>query len=270
MIRAGDVIDGKYRVERAIAEGGLGHVYLAKQLGLDRYVAIKHLRPEALEDATVVDRFEREARLAARIASEHVVRIHDVGKTSALGPYIVMEYLEGEDLEALLQRGTLPIDDAIDYVLQVCDALVDAHALRIVHRDLKPANLYLASREGRPPILKVIDFGSSRFIDAPSGHLDFATPAYAAPEVLCADAAVDARADVWALAVVLHEMLAGDMPFAGETELELTERILHDPPIAIRTIREDVPEDIEAIILRCLEKAPARRIGSVAELARRL
>src|SRR6185295_13260114 len=126
-MRAGDVIGGKYRVERPIAEGGLGHVYVATQLGLDRLVAIKHLRPDVLGVAAVVDRFEREGRLAAKIESDHVVRIHDVGVEPALGPYIVMEYLEGEDLDVLLSRGTLSVEEAIDYTLQVCDALVEAH-----------------------------------------------------------------------------------------------------------------------------------------------
>src|SRR5687767_7772000 len=174
VFKSGDVLDGRYRIQHVIAEGGVAVVVAAEQLGLDRHVAIKLLRPEALSDRHLVEHFKSEGSLAAKIKSEHVVRIHDVGEWKGVGPFMVMELLEGQDLEQRLASGPLPMEEAVDYVLQACDALVEAHHLRIVHRDIKPANLFLAARPPRAPILKLIDFGISkvvpRVIEGPSGE----------------------------------------------------------------------------------------------------
>ena len=157
-VREGEVIAGKYRVERVLGVGGMGVVVAATHLELEQRVALKFLLPDAAANADVAARFGREARAAARIHSEHVARVIDVGTLPTGAPYMVMEYMEGEDLERVLARsGPLPIDVATGYVLQACEAIAEAHALGIVHRDLKPANLFLAKRRSGGPIVKVLD-----------------------------------------------------------------------------------------------------------------
>ena len=160
--RAGAILCGKYRIDRVVAEGGLGIVLAATHAQIGQRVAIKYLKPSAAAQKAVVDRFLREAQLASQIKSDHVVRVHDVGTLDDGGPYIVMEYLEGVDLARVLDGGPLLVRTAIDYVLQACDALAEAHAMGIVHRDLKPGNLFLAKRAAGSSIVKIIDFGISK------------------------------------------------------------------------------------------------------------
>ena len=163
-VRPGDVVAGKYRVDRTLGVGGMGVVVAATQIELDRRVALKFLLPKVLERPRLVARFSREARAAASLQSEHVARVIDVGTLESGGPYIVMEYLEGEDLSHVLaRRGPLPSDEAVGYVLEACEAVAEAHAHGIVHRDLKPANLFLATRATGAPVIKVLDFGLSKF-----------------------------------------------------------------------------------------------------------
>lgn len=279
--RAGGVLFGKFRIERVIAQGGLGVVVAATHLQLDQRVAIKYLKPEALSQKAVVERFLREARLASQIRSDHVVRVHDVGVVDDGGPYIVMEYLEGIDLgRVLLEKGPLMIRTAIDYVLQACEALAEAHAMGIVHRDLKPGNMFLATRAAGSSIVKLIDFGISKTVPgrSPSGVWEnvtegkeiFGTPVYMSPEQLRAAPDVDARSDIWALGVVLHELLAGTMPFDGENVPQLCASIIGDPPVPLTRVRTAAPPELEAVILRCLEKDRTRRYRNVAELAQEL
>src|SRR5438309_1158048 len=158
----GALVGGKYVVDELIAEGGVGVVVAARHLALEQRVAIKHLKAAVLDEADIVARFTREGRVAAQINSDHVVRVHDIGQDDRGGPYIVMELLAGADLGRLVARGQQPITQAVDYVLQACDALAEAHALGIVHRDIKPENLFLAERPAAPPVLKIIDFGISK------------------------------------------------------------------------------------------------------------
>jgi serine/threonine-protein kinase len=273
--RPGSVIDGKYRIEREIAAGGMGFVLLATHVQLDRPVAIKFLRPNALAHPAVVERFEREARIAARIRSTHTVKVHDVGMLEDAGPYMVMEYLDGSDLGHRIARGG-PLDaaDAVDIVLQACDALAEAHAREIIHRDIKPENLFMT---GTPPVVKVIDFGISKV--APRRGDDGAwtvttqdglgTPLYMAPEQLQGLSA-DAAVDIWALGIVLHELLTGALPFHGDTMPQVCTSILTKEPTRLRATRPDLPPELEEVVLRCLAKDPRARFSSCVDLARAL
>jgi len=275
-VQVGQILAGKYRIERVLGMGGMGVVVAALHVQLDERVAIKFLLPDALQSPETVARFAREARAAVKIKSEHIARVSDVGTLENGAPYMVMEYLEGRDLAAYLkERGALPIDEAVTYLLQAMEALAEAHGMGIVHRDLKPPNLFLTRRADGTAQVKVLDFGISKV--TPRGGMNEASltktssvmgsPLYMAPEQMVSTREVDARADVWALGVVLYELLAGHVPFLGESMTELCARILQEPPSPLRVTRPDVPPELEGLILRCLEKDRERRIGSVAELA---
>jgi serine/threonine-protein kinase len=274
-ITPGDVVAGKYRVERVLGQGGMGVVLAAQHLQLDTKVALKLLLPEALGNSEAVARFLREARAAVRIHSEHVARVLDVGTLEDGAPYIVMEYLEGSDLSALLKtQGPLVVQQAVDFVLQACEAVADAHALGIVHRDLKPANLFCIRRSDGGAWIKVLDFGISK-LTAP-GEVSHAmtstsalmgSPLYMSPEQMLASKGVDIRTDIWALGVILFELLAGRPPFIAETVTELAIRVASQPAPPLGSIRRDVPGGLERVVARCLEKDRAARFANVAELA---
>jgi serine/threonine-protein kinase len=276
----GAIVAGKYLVEETIAEGGIGVVVVARHLALQQRVAIKYLKAKTLGNPTLVERFVREARLAAQLTSEHVVRVYDVGTLPEAGPYMVMEYLVGEDLGQTVQSGPVPIPSAVDYILQACDALAEAHALRIVHRDIKPENLFLAQRASATPVLKIIDFGISKVAPkrGDEGHWGtqtgaserFGTPLYMSPEQLRSTSSVDARTDIWSLGVVLHELLTGALPFPGADLPQVCTSVLTAPPARLTSLRPDAPAALEAVLLRCLEKEPTRRYRNVAELAQEL
>jgi eukaryotic-like serine/threonine-protein kinase len=270
----GEILAHKYRVERVLGEGGVGVVVLAEHVELGQKVALKFLHDDA--DPEQNERFMREARAAVRLRSEHSVRVTDVGRLRGDVPYMVMEHLEGEDLSRIVARGPLPVVDAVDYVLQACEAVAEAHALGIIHRDLKPGNLFLTSRVHGMPLVKVLDFGMAKtFKSAGQKSLTEAssvmgTPAYMSPEQLRASKDVDARTDIWALGVCLYELLTQADPFPGVTVPDLIANILTKPPIHIRTVRHEIPEALWRIIARCLEKEPNDRFGTVVELARAL
>src|SRR5262249_29408438 len=205
-VLAGDVLAGKYRVERVLGRGGMGVVVQAMHVQLEQRVAIKFLLPQTVSNPDAVTRFAREARAASKIQGEHVARVLDVGTLESGAPFMVMEYLEGQDLSQLLEsRGLLHVDEAIDYILQACEALAEAHAAGIVHRDLKPANMYLTKRADGSPIVKVLDFGISKVIAKDSSDASMTrtsalmgSPVYMSPEQMKATRNVDARADIWA------------------------------------------------------------------------
>jgi eukaryotic-like serine/threonine-protein kinase len=233
-----------------------------------------------MESMEVIERFAREARAAVKIESEHVARVIDVGKLENGLPYMVMEYLNGRDLAALLEeRGKLTVEDTLDYVLQACEAIAQAHALGIIHRDLKPANLFVITRPDGTASIKVLDFGISKVSLTGSSPAEMSltqtaaimgSPTYMSPEQMRASRDVDPRADIWALGVIMYELLTGQPPFVGNTMPELCASILKDAPEPLRTARPDVPAPLEAAILRCLEKNPAARFGNVAELTNAL
>jgi serine/threonine-protein kinase len=276
-VSPGDIVAGKYRVDRMLGSGGMGVVVAATQTELDRPVALKFLLPEILAHPDLVARFAREARVAAKLQSEHAARVLDVGALDEDGPYIVMEFLDGEDLAWLLaQRGPLPFREAVGYVLEAAEAVAEAHALGIVHRDIKPANLFLAKRTSGPSIIKVLDFGLSKFSDlagaenVTSATGLFGTPAYMSPEQLWSARNADGRSDIWSLGVVLYELLTAHSPFPHERMPELIAGILNRPVTPIDRRQTDVPHGLEAIVVRCMEKNPAERFENIAHLARAL
>ncbi len=278
-LRPGDVLAGKFRVDRVLGQGGMGVVVAAHHLQLDQKVAIKLLLPQSLRNPEVVARFAQEARSTAQIHSEHVVRVLDVGNDEG-APYIVMEYLEGRDLLAELKtRGPMPMGPAVEYVLQACEALAEAHRLGIVHRDLKPANLFLSRRADGSPLIKVLDFGISKAALSSAGGVNggltadssvMGSPNYMSPEQLRNSKDVDARADLWSLGLVLYELLTGTVAFHADTLAELHLGILQGTPRPLSGLRPDLPPGLEAIIQRCLSKDRAYRFSTVAEMAQAL
>jgi len=275
----GQVLAGKYTVERVIGVGGMGVVLAARHVELEERVAIKMLLPTLSAHGEPATRFVREARAAIKIRNEHVVRVFDVGRLDGGAPYIVMEYLEGSDLSRLVEEiGPLKVEDAIEYVVQACEAIAAAHALGIVHRDLKPANLFLARTGDGRACVKVLDFGISKIAEGAAGSprgltstsAIMGTPCFMSPEQLRSTRDVDARADIWSIGAILHALLTGDPPYDGESNADVSAKIIRDAPTPIRQIRPEVPKEIEDVILRCLEKDPAARFGDVAELANAL
>jgi serine/threonine protein kinase len=280
-VHPGQVIGGKYQVIDLIGSGGMGQVYSALHLDLGERVALKFLRREALQYPELVQRFSTEARAAARIRSEHVARVFDVGQLPDGVPFIVMEFLEGKDLsDVLIQRGPLSIELAVDYLLQACEALASAHAKGIVHRDIKPENLYLSKSGSGPGVIKVLDFGVSKLSLESAGvaakreyvrtTLPVGSPAYMSPEQIreCSD--VDHRTDIWALGCALFELVTGQMPFDAPTLIQLGAAILEQEPTPLAKALPAAPRELEAIVSRCLSKDPKQRYADVAELARAL
>jgi eukaryotic-like serine/threonine-protein kinase len=273
-VKEGEVIAGKFRVERVLGVGGMGVVVAAMHLELEERVALKFLLPEAASRPEVAARFAREARSAAKIQSEHVARVRDVGTLPDGSPYMVMEFMNGEDLEQVLARvGPLPVAVATDYVLQASEAIAEAHALGIVHRDLKPANLFLASRASGDPVIKVLDFGISKSTQSTEKaqltktSAIMGSPLYMSPEQMTSSKNVDTRSDVWALGAVLYELLTHKTPFTAETMPELVAAILQAEHAPISALRPDVPPELDAAIHRCLAKRPQDRFANVAEFA---
>jgi hypothetical protein len=253
----------------------MGVVVAAHHMQLDEKVALKFLLPHAVESAESVARFLREARAAVRIKNEHVARVIDVGKLENGSPYMVMEYLEGCDLgEWLDQRGPLPVAQAVDFLLQACEAVADAHALGIVHRDLKPANLFCIRRSDGEFSIKVLDFGISKITTpgAPGHDMTrtsalMGSPLYMSPEQMQHSKGVDARTDIWALGIILFELLAGQPPFTAEAVTHLAIKVANEPAPPLRALRSDAPAGLEQIVATCLEKDRSRRFRSVGELA---
>ncbi|MFS8068755.1 MAG: protein kinase domain-containing protein [Byssovorax sp.] len=277
--RSGDIIAGKYQVEKILGIGGMGMVFAAQQLTLRRRVALKVLLPAAFELPGAIERFLREAQAAVAIQSEHVARVLDVGTLDDGAPYIVMEHLSGSDLSRLLRdSGPLTVGEAIEYVLQAGEAIAEAHALGIVHRDLKPANLFLTRRADRSPLVKVLDFGLSKMKGA-EGSPDVSltatatvagSPHYMSPEQLRSLKHLDQRTDIWALGVILYELLTGARPFSGASSSAICAAVVADQPATLKSLRPELPPALEAVVLRCLEKDPARRTPSIGALAEAL
>ena len=278
-IPRGELLGGRYLVERIFAEGGMGVVCFGRHAQLDQPVAIKFLRKTLVGKPAIVERFLNEGRALAALRSEHVVRVMDVGQLESGRPYLVMEHLEGIDLDTLVERdGPLDVETAIDYALQVCELLEEAHALGIVHRDIKPENLFLWSGAPKKPIIKVLDFGLAKQVSSPralavTGPQDsMGSPCYMSPEQITTPQNVDARTDIWSLGVVLHRLLTDGLPFDGNSILEVLSHVLSAPPILLREARPDAYFDaeLESIVQRCLQKSADDRYASVDELAQAL
>jgi serine/threonine-protein kinase len=302
--RPGAVLASKYRVETVLGSGGMGIVVAATHLQLGDPFAIKLLRPETSSRVDSVGRFLREARIAMRLRGEHVVRVYEVGTLDDGSPFIAMERLAGRDLRAVLRdEGRIAQTVAVDYVLQACEAIAEAHALGVIHRDLKPANIFLTERIDGTPCVKVLDFGVSKIgvdfasaagglssgasMDLPAGadeaSLELAdtarpatgitrtrallgSPRYMAPEQLRSPRDVDVRADVWALGAILFELLTGNPPFDGESLEEVRSMIVGAPAPVV----PGIPRELEWVVHRCLAKDPAQRFAAVRDLAEAL
>ncbi|MEI9948086.1 MAG: serine/threonine-protein kinase [Pseudomonadota bacterium] len=278
----GQVIVGKYRVDSVVGSGGMGIVLCATHLDLGQRVAIKVLtvtdEDERRDEAR--ERFLREGRATAALVSDHVVRVYDVGTLPSGAPFMVMELLRGKDLARTLQeQGPLSIERACDYVRQAADAIACAHAQGIVHRDLKPSNLFLTQRSDGTPLVKVLDFGISKTTgseqervtsDLTAERSVLGTPFYMSPEQVRDAKTVDHRTDIWSLGLILHELLSGSPAFEGTTLPGVCASIAADPPAALRLKRSEVPVEVEVIVLKCLEKDPARRFQSARELVEKL
>jgi serine/threonine-protein kinase len=270
----GELVGGKYRVGEALASGGMGTVVACVDEMLGRPVVLKFLKPKLAADPDVVERFMREARAAARIRNDHVVQVYEVGSTSGGIPYMVMERLEGQDLEELrLSRGPLPVSEAVDLCLQALDAISDAHEQGIVHRDLKPSNLFLAQRRGKAPIVKVLDFGISKVAAEHQAAANITrtgsmlgSPGYMSPEQVRSIKNVDRRTDLWSLGVILYEMLTGENAFDGQTLGEVFSKIREEDLPAPSTRRADIPADLDHVMQRCLARNRDARYATAAEL----
>jgi serine/threonine protein kinase len=273
----GQVLSGRFRVEHVIGVGSMGVVLAARHLELDERVAIKFIRAEMQRVPGVLQRFAREAKAAVSIKSEHVAQVFDVGTAEGIGPYIVMEYLEGRDLGAVLEmEGRLPIRRAVHYVMQACEALAVAHSSGITHRDIKPENLFL-TRQGDLELVKLLDFGISKaaltgkvFGDELSGvevQCLLGTPLYMSPEQIRHTAEVDHRTDIWSLGAVLYELVTARSAFVADSVRQVWTRILETAPTPLAAHCPEAPASLQAVIDRCLEKDPARRFQNVAELA---
>ncbi|MCA9621661.1 MAG: serine/threonine protein kinase, partial [Myxococcales bacterium] len=265
----------RYQVAEEIGRGGMATVFAAVDRDLRRPVAVKVLDRSMASSTTLRQRFLREARAAARLKNDHVVRVFDVGALDDGQPWMVMERLEGCDLRQRMGTGRLPIEEAVDIVLQACIALSEAHAVGLVHRDLKPSNLFLTAGPDGTTRVKVLDFGIAKALGRDS-EMDLTgtgemlgSPRYMSPEQLRGSAELDARSDVWALGVVLYELLADRPPFAGATVAELCASILERKPAPFHG-DTSAPLELQEVVLRCLHKDAAARYPSAVALAEAL
>ena len=252
----------------------MGVIARALHLDLDREVAIKFVRSELSEREDIVARLMLEARAVARMRSEHVARVLDVGRLESGGPYIVMEYLQGKDLWTILhEKGRIARPLAVDYAVQACEALAEAHALGIVHRDIKPENLFLTECPDGAAIVKLLDFGISKQNNLRNAggitgdSTAVGSPHYMAPEQMRAETNIDGRADIWAIGVILYELLSGISPFDAESMPKICLKVVEEHPSRLAEIDDEIPRPLDAVIFRCLEKDRARRPVDVAELA---
>ena len=276
-LKPGDVLDGRFRIDALLGGGGMAQVYRATHLGLEQSVAIKVLSDDVKVIPGIAARFVREAKAATQLKGNHIVRVFDVGTTADQTPYMVMELLEGQDLGMWIEStGAMGAFDSVSCALQTCEALAEVHGRGIVHRDLKPGNLFLVTGTDGLPCVKVIDFGISR-IESPLSPTDMVgvtqpdavmgSPKYMSPEQMEGAAKADARSDIWALGVVLYELLTATCPYDGDSMNELYTAALLAPPTAPSELREGIPEELDAVVLKCLRVDPNARYADVIELA---
>jgi serine/threonine protein kinase len=272
--RLGSVVAGSFRLLRRIGGGGMGDVYEAEQIRLGRRVAVKLLRRELVDSKETRLRFEREARLSAQIASEHVVAIVDCGELPDGSPFLAMELVHGEDLRSRLSRlGRLQIDETLGLILDACLGLAAVHRAGVLHRDLKPANLFVVESEEGPSRCKILDFGVAKALsasDTTRRGVMLGTLRYMAPEQVGSERALDARADIYSLGAILYECLAGRPLHDAETREELLAAIVYGSPVPIRERRAELPPCLDELVMRCLARDPDDRFPSADMLAREL
>src|SRR4051812_9134027 len=268
----GQLVAGRFKVEELIGQGGMGKVYRARHLALDRVICLKMLKPALLEDPTLVGRFEREAKAASRLNHPNGIGILDFGRNDADGGlFIAMEYVQGKDLRLVLRdEWPLPEERLCNIMAQVLSALSEAHAHNVIHRDLKPENIMVEPRrEG--DFVKVLDFGIAKILDSDMPGLTrndvvCGTPQYMAPEQ-ATGSALDQRCDLYAVGVILYQMATGHLPFDGQNSMEVLTKHVNEPPLPPRQRQPDAPisEAMESLILRALEKDPALRPQTAEE-----
>lgn len=268
----GTILLDKYCVERVLGRGGMGYVVAVRHTSLNELFAMKLLRQDLQSKTEAHERFLREAQALARLRGEHAVRVQDVGTLADGCPYMLMEYLLGKDLKQVVEeRGPLPVEDAALYIMQACEAIAEAHEQGIIHRDLKPANLFLTTRPNGTPCVKVLDFGISKDTIAASPDLTrtnafIGSPAYVSPERLANNRIATAQSDIWAIGIVLYELMDGRVPFRAKAIADLVTKILTTPHVPLNQRRPGIPDEFEAIVQRCLEKRPERRYASVRDI----
>lgn len=272
----GETIAGKYQIERVLGTGGVGMVVSARHLTLGQVFAIKFLLPNAAHDENDVRRFMREAQTAVQLKNEHVAQVIDIGALDDGSPYIVLEYLEGQDLGATLRMsGPLPTEEAVGYLLQVCEAVAEAHSIGMVHRDLKPSNFFLTFRRDGSPLVKVLDFGIAKYkveleqqdVSLTQTRALLGSPVYMSPEQVRSARSVDPRSDIWSLGVSLFELLTDTVPFGGETVTGVAAAVATDPVPPLARYRPDISSALASVIEKCLSKRPDDRFQTIAELA---
>jgi serine/threonine-protein kinase len=268
----GVVIDGRYRIEQRIGEGGMGVVYRAAHVVLKKPLAIKILRGEQAHDPDVVQRFVQEARAASAIGHPNIVNISDFGRTTDGAVYLAMELLAGQTLAEAMQKGPLAQERALGIFVQIAGALDAAHEAGIIHRDLKPENIFLKREPDHPDFVKVLDFGIAKVKNAAAKitrtGMVFGTPHYMSPEQ-AAGQPVDHRSDVYSLGVIMYQVLAGQLPFEAASFMDLVTKHMFEPPAPLRQAgphAADLPSTLEAIVMRALQKKPEDRQGSMREL----
>lgn len=266
----GKTIDGRYEVEKILGEGGMGLVYKARHIVLNKPLAIKVLRPDVSRDEEIITRFRQEAQSASAIGNQHIIDISDFGELSDKSTYFIMEYLDGIDLTGAIEEavGMAPVR-VVHIAKQLCRALGAAHEVGIVHRDLKPDNIYLIRRGGDSNFVKVLDFGIAK-VGGTSSKLTragqvFGTPHYMSPEQ-CAGSGVDHRTDVYALGIILYEMCTGETPFDADNLMGILTKHLYEEPIPPRQKVATVPEELELVILKAMSKQIDTRYQNMDEL----
>jgi eukaryotic-like serine/threonine-protein kinase len=272
----GTVMDDKYELVRVLGEGGMGKVFEGRHRAIGRRVAVKFLLPESARNPDIVRRFENEARAAGRLEHENIAAVFDFGRTASGLPYLVMEYLVGEDCATLLQRSApLSVAHAVGLLLQVCRGLDVAHRNGIVHRDLKPANLFVTKRADRTDLVKILDFGIAKLrsadaVGSTATGAAMGTVPYMSPEQARGQKDLDHRSDVYALGVILYELLSRRRPHEGESALQIIYRILTTRPVPLDSLRGGLPPAVVAVVHRALAFDPGDRFPSVVELAEAL
>jgi eukaryotic-like serine/threonine-protein kinase len=275
-LSAGQLVADKYRIDAVIGVGGMGVVVSATHVELGQRVAIKVLREASPESVT---RFKREARLIVRLKSAHIARVFDVGELDDDTPFIVMEYLEGEDFSRVLEKsgGRLPVEQAVDTLVEACEAVAEAHMLGVIHRDLKPANLFLARGPGGTSQVKVLDFGISKRIDehlaeGTAGGLTcegvaLGSPGYMSPEQMTSSRDVDTRTDIFSFGAILYRFTGGQNPFKGDSLVSVLASMAMTPLTPLHHLAPGISDDFVAIVERCLAQNPVDRFATVADLA---
>src|SRR6266403_273075 len=274
----GQTLAGKYLIEKLIKRGGMGAVYIGKHVLMEKTVAIKVLHPSLALDDDVVARFSREAKAASRISHPHAVSVTDFGEAENGVVFLVMEYLDGRTLKEIIRSaGPMPLVRVVEIVRQVSGALDAAHAQGVIHRDLKSENIMLSQTNGGD-WAKVLDFGiakiqqpeGARDNDITAANLVIGTPQYMSPEQCSQSGPIDARSDVYSLGVILYEMLAGRVPFTGESPTVIMMQQVQDEPPSVLEARPDLPASVDELIKKALAKRPSDRFRTAGELSESL